>query len=272
MPRSKSKLSTEDVCWTYYETQVFGPGGVGDASQLGFFLDARIDLEVHDASFKGIDVNTYTNEIMAANIELFGLAWLDHWREFNTDSPGNLPTDEIVFTKGYLTDTGRGDIWESMGAYTAALATTIADSIFSEHWGRFRDVPTTDIYDEGYKELRDKELRDRAKVLLDGLDSHTADVECGKHLLARSLTIPCDMQTITAVSQNISVVLAERLGRDPKPAGLFALQRIIVGLYENAVSYLEMVRDYGSYELFKSARSALIEDMVRHVTRKKDGA
>ena len=267
MPRSKSKLSTDEVCQTYYETQIFGPGGAGDASQVGFFPDVRIYLEVRDASFKGIDVSTSTNELIAANIELFGLAWLDHQREFNADSPDNLITEEISFTKGYLTHIGREDIWERMGAYNDALATTIADSINSDGWGRFRDVSTM-IYDDEYKELRDKEFIDRATDLEEHFGRQTDDGECVNRLIFRFLTIPCDMQKVTALSQNISLVFAERLGLDPKPDGLFALQRIVVGLYENAVGYLGSARDYGSYDAAKSAREDLLQGLIRWAKRR----
>ena len=265
MPRPK--FSTEDLCRTYYETQVFGPGGVGDASQLGFFPDARIHLQARDASFQGVDADTCTNELIAANIELFGLAWLDHQREFDPDSPDSLIPEEIGFTKGYLTHIGREDIWEIMGAYNDALATTIVDSTTSEALGRLRDVPTA-IYDEGYDEARDDERMKSATILGSTFEKHIADRECVNRLIFRVLIIPSDVQKTTALSQNISLVFAERLGLDPKPDGLFVLQRIVVGLYENAVGYLGSVRDYGSYDAAKSAREDLLQGFIRWAKRR----
>ena len=80
----------------------------------------------------------------------------------------------------------------------------------------------------------------------------------------RSLTRN-DLQAITHVTQNMSLVMASRLARDPDPNGLFALQRIMVGLYENAVAYLGEVRDYGSHEAGRLATTDLIEKLVRSV-------
>lgn len=264
---SNSKLSTKDVCRTYYETQVFGPGGIGDASQPGFFTAARICLEVRDASFKGVDVDTYTNEIIAANIELFGLAWLDHQREYAPHSSNNLIPEEINFTKGYMTDVGREDIWKRMGAYNGALMTTIAGLNNSESHERLRDIPTS-TYDEEYKKATDADLMKSVEFLGTTFGMHVADNECLKRLIVRMLAIPCDTQRITAFSQSISLILAERLGIDPKANGLFAVQRIVVGLYGNALNYLDSVRDYGSYDAAKNARADLLQGLIKWVKRR----
>lgn len=264
MPRSKSisRFSTADVCRTYYETQVFGPGGAGDLSDLGIFTKARIDLQQHDVSFDGIDDETFTSELVAANIELYGLAWIKHQIESDAESR-DLSTDEIAFTKSYLIHVGREDIWERMGAYNDSLAATTADSIVSENWGRIRDyLDPTD--DEGYKQQRDSELIRMATALVDEFARHLADGECVKRLMVRFLTWSHDdIQRITHVTQNISRVLAERLGRDPNLAGMFALQRVVVGLYENAVVYLDRVREYGSHEAARSAHIDLLNALVR---------
>ena len=258
--KSKSKLNIEEVCRTYYDTQIFGPGGVGDPSELGIFAKATIDLELHGVSLKGIDDENCASELIAANIELYGLAWINHQIESVAESR-NLPTDEIAFTKSYLIQAGKGNIWERMGAYNDSLAATIADSIVSEHWGRFRNWPDpTD--DEGYKHQRDDEQIKLATALVDGFARHLADGECVKRLMVRFLTTPSDLQRITHVTQNMSLVLADRLGRDPNPDGLFALQRIIVGLYENAVAYLGAVREYGSFEAAQLASRDLLQRLV----------
>ena len=262
MPQSESKLSTEEVCRTYFETQIFGIGGVGDLSELGFFAKAGIDLKIKDASFKAIDDEDSTTELIAANIELYGLAWINHQLESDPVSRNN-PTDEISFTKNYLTQVGRGDVWERMDAYNTSLAAAIADSVVSNHYGRFRDLPDpTD--DEGYKQQRDKELLSLAKPLTEEFARHLSDGECVKRLMVRYLTAsPGDLQRITHVTQNISLVFADRLDWSPDAAGLFALQRIIVGLYENAVAYLGEVREFGSFEASNLARKDLLEALVK---------
>lgn len=135
---SDSTLSTEEVCRTYFETQVFGPGAVGDQSQLGIFAKSRIDLEFKGISFDAIDEQVYTNEIIAANIELFGMAWIDHQIDKDPEYR-DLPTDEIGFTKNYLSQMGKTDIWDRMAFYNNSLMAVTADSIVSEHWGQFRD-------------------------------------------------------------------------------------------------------------------------------------
>jgi hypothetical protein len=110
MPPSKSpsELNTEEVCRTYYETQLFGQAAVE------FFDVARVRMQALDASIAGTDRSTFFNEFAAANIELFGLAWLQHLRECSPHAPYGLMLEEIGFTKRFLQNTGRADIWETM--------------------------------------------------------------------------------------------------------------------------------------------------------------
>jgi hypothetical protein len=104
----------------------------------------------------------------------------------------------------------------------------------------------------------------------------TTDRECVARLVVRLLAMPDDsprgdIPKVIAWSQTLSLALANRIGLQPGPSSLFGFQTMIVGLYENAAGFLGAIRDYGSYEAAKSARSVLIEQMIRHVTRNKPG-
>jgi hypothetical protein len=57
--------------------------------------------------------------------------------------------------------------------------------------------------------------------------------------MARIIAGSKGIQRITHITQNMSLVLVSHIGRNPDSDGLFALQRIVVGLYENAVNYLD---------------------------------
>jgi len=224
---------------------------------------------VTDASFKGIDFDTFLKEMIAVNIELFGLAWLNHNYELNKElsMPESFFSEEIAFTKRYLQDTGRGDIWERMCFYNDTIAKTVAEEAVWEKWGRLRDIPKA-VRDEDYAETGEKFLIEQAKLLTDMFSKCITDSECRDRLVIRFLAVPCDISRITALSQELSLTLMERLGCDLKQAGLFALQRVIVGLYDNAVNYLDVVREWGSYEAGKDTRRALLEGLKR-VARKR---
>lgn len=261
-PKSKRKLTTEEIFREYYESQVFGSAVNDEASPEYFFAAVSIYLEATDASFKGIDLATFLNEMTAINIELFGLAWLNHYYELSKELsiPDSFTPEEIAFTKRYLQDTGRGDIWERMCSYNDAIAKVVA-------WGRLRNILRA-IGGEDYEEVRRKSLIKDAEYLTGRFSKYTIDSECRERLVIRFLSLPCDIERITALSQGLSLTLTERLGCDLKQAGTFALQRIIVGLYDNAVNYLDAVREYGSYKAAKDAQGALLESLKR-VARKR---
>ena len=131
---SKPKLSTEDVCRTYYETQVFGPAAVA------FFDAAHTRLQAQAVSFQGIDRNTFFNEIAAANLELFGLEWLQHVGEYGPGVPNAVILEEIRFTKRFLQNSGRAATWETISVFNGALQETFVKRGVWPDLGRPRDV------------------------------------------------------------------------------------------------------------------------------------
>jgi len=259
--KSKRKLTTEDICKEYYESQIFRPTGNDEVSPSGFFANASICLEAIDASFKGIDFDTFLKEMITVNIELFGLAWLNHNYELNKAMPESSIPEEIAFTKQYLQDTGRGDIWERMSLYNDEILKTIAEeTVISESWGCLRDISVA-IREEDQEEIAEKWLMEKIRNLTDLFGKYSTDSECRDRLVTRFLYIPCGINRITALSQKFSLKLSERLGCDLKKAGLFTLQRIVVGLYDNAVNYLDAVQEWGSYEAAKDALGDLLEGL-----------
>lgn len=260
--KSKRKLTTEDICREYYESQIFRPTGYDEASPAKFFTDASIYLIEIDASFKGVDMATFLQEMIPVNIELFGLAWLNHNYELSEKIkiPDYVIPEEIVFTKKYLQENGRGDIWERMSFYNDEILKTVADGIIMpEGWGRFRDIPAA-IREEDREEIAEEEIKSKIMSSTEAFSKYITDSECINRLAVRLLYIPCD---INRLSQKFSLKLAEQWRCRIKPVGFFALQRVIVGLYQNAVSYLGAVRDYGSYEAYKETIRDLRQGLMR---------
>jgi len=275
--KSKRKLTTEDVCREYFESQIFHLKGIDEASPAHFFIDASIFLEVTDASSKGIDFDAFLNfdaflkEMTAVNIELFGLAWLNHNYELRKElsMPESFITEEIVFTKRYLQDTGRSDIWERMSFYNDEILKTIAEqTVALESWGDLRDISVV-TREEDQVEIATKQLTEHIHLCINLVSKYTADSECTERLATRLLYVPCDISRIVALSQKLSLTLMGRLGCDLSQAGLFALQRVVVGVYGNAVKYLDAVREWGSYEAAKDATRALVEDLKRVVRKQQ---
>jgi hypothetical protein len=272
--KSKRQVPTGDVCREYYESQIFRPTGYEDASPAYFFADASIHLEVFDASLKGTDFGDFFREIMAANIELFGLAWLNYIYNLNREFPPesvSLLSEEIAFTRSYLQDTGRGHLWEKMGLYNDALVSALAEDVVLGGWGRLRDIPKL-IRDEDYEKFKKDSVLESVQWWDELLGKYVADLELRNRLTIRCMAVPCSASKITALSQKISLIMAERLKYNLNQAGLFALQRIVVGLYDNAISYLDTVREWGSYQAAKDAREdtiVLMKDWLAHQKQQK---
>jgi hypothetical protein len=268
--KSKRQDPVTDVCKEYYESQIFRSTGYEDASPENFLVDASIYLEVADASFKGIDLGELFTEMIAVNIEFFGLAWLNHI--YNPDKsfpePASTLPEEITFTKRYLQDTGRGHLWEKMGSYNDALLSTITEESVLGNWGRLRDIPKA-IRDEDYEKFKEESLLRSVKMWDELLSKYTTDSELRSRLVIRSLAVPCNVSRITFLSQKVSLILAERLKRDLNQSGLFALQRVVAGLYDNAVYYLDTVREWGSYRAAEDARQETLALMKSWLARQK---
>jgi len=71
-----------------------------------------------DSSFSKVDRTLFDLEMTAMHLELFALAFLRRFNNFNK------AVQNSIFTLGYLQDKDRSDIWEAMGEYSIVLAKT----------------------------------------------------------------------------------------------------------------------------------------------------
>lgn len=111
----KPKMSIGGVCGEYYNNNVFRPmittkkGGplVWDA-----FLK---NIENVDYAAAAADEELFKREFFALRMELFGLAWAHLQKE------EDFLVREILFTRKYLDDMQRTEIWESMDDYNKTI-------------------------------------------------------------------------------------------------------------------------------------------------------
>jgi hypothetical protein len=103
----------------------------------------------------------------------------------------------------------------------------------------------------------------QVQTLLRHFRKRISDSECVERLINRSVAVPLlkDQVGFTVLTQKLAQAVAERLKCNLNTEGLFAFQRVISGLYVNAVSYLDAVFDYGSYRAAKDARQSLLQTL-----------
>lgn len=119
----KPKVMAADFCRQWYDEFVF-------ASELeGSGIDpwsTFIDEVIGQIAEAGVDVLTidwdlFGSETYALRMEMFGTAYAHRTRE-----DAALAVAETAATKNYLSERGRGDLWDRMLAYNVAVARTSA--------------------------------------------------------------------------------------------------------------------------------------------------
>lgn len=248
--KSKWKLGPEEICRQYYESQIFYEPQIFDISTQNeasthFFAEASITIGCLDSTFKDIDDVTFFREVFAINIELFGLAWLNYNYELcqQYSEPELLLAGEINATKTYLKNRGNENIWNIMQVYNDVISQSFVEETAFENWERLRDFPIANNFTvESHRNERIKQLESGFKLFEKSTDS-----ECNARLSVRFAFVPYNTYRITRLFQNLSLTLTNRIGWAPTQVGLFAVQRFIAGLHQNAVHYLDAVYDCGSY-------------------------
>lgn len=258
----------------YYQREVFN-------SEAGLELVLYAELLKIDSSLWTTDpeyANTIDQELTALNIELFGLAWLDHnFQLFEKGKQDQNEADfalctEVAFARSYLEKTKRDDIWSAAGLYSRTILEAAIAESDSVDWSVPRDVPayyeratrssppesitrrTVQAELKRYGEL----LRGRFGSLIKG----EIDVEeCALRLANRLASVQSWRDGIM-IPQRLASSFALRIGYSPNTEALLLFQRLTVGLYSNASSYINAVGDYGSWELARKAALDLRQNVL----------
>ena len=111
----KQEVNLEDFCRDFYEKNYLNPiiGGI-DVSNVFYETTKRSIVEA-DSTFASVDLKKFAAEITLLQFELFALAWLHKFGD-------KLAIAQSVFTKNYLNEKKRDDIWENAEDYNQAIA------------------------------------------------------------------------------------------------------------------------------------------------------
>jgi len=263
----KPDIKTKNLCQSYYDYEVFR---VHEREQYSDFeIIVWGEIQTVDSSARAIDIQILTRELRALNIELFGLAWFDHnWKLFDEgnlvdNSLNNLLLTEIWFTKHYLTQMGENAIREVAGFYNETIMQAAIVQKTLWNWSIPRAFP--DYHNRGVNPSGVESCKKSCDKIRVDCDKEIDDQECCIRLANRFFCCNCWQDGIV-IPQKLSSVFAQRISFTPNLEALLLLQRIIVGLYNNSLSFIIAVEQYGSYELAMKARIDLIQlitDSVR---------
>jgi hypothetical protein len=119
----KQEMKLEDFCRDFYDTQILNPiiGGKIDAGNVFSDIVKKNLVEVYP-EFAKIDSQKLNEEIKVIRFELFALAWTHKFVS------GKIVVAQSDFTKSYLKEKDRNDIWTGMEPYNNMI-----DSV-TLHW------------------------------------------------------------------------------------------------------------------------------------------
>ncbi len=245
----------------YYNSQIFTTNGYCELTAWAELLEA----DPSAFTTQKTDTDTFFLELSAFNIELFGLAWVNYNYELceeekQDSSQGDVALcSEIMFAKSYLEQTRNGDIWSSAGFYNDAIFQAHMAQRISRDWSVPRD---SGYYMREIPQSVEKEEDLLLKTMREHYDKLLSDKECSLRLSKRLVSAHTWRDGIM-IPQKLSSAFAQRLNFSPNIEALLLIQRLIVGLYENARDYINAVRDYGSWELARKATDGFRQHLIR---------
>lgn len=233
----KPKLSIEECCRQFYDKGIFHSIIAGTDVWSGLLDTYFESIAEVDQSFLSVDPMLFRNEMTALRMELFAFA-LGCSKKFNTEK---YTFAQSFFTRRYLEENGRLDIWDIMGEYNQVIAYsalangngvqmggTQADKInklranFLNKWWREANIVNRDALTQ--------EEKDKLMCVVRVANRIGADI--WREDKGANVTLGL-----------LSGMLAHRLGYDvnPKPEALLRLGAVILGFYKGAEEYLKSV-------------------------------
>jgi len=233
----KPKLSIEECCRQFYDSTIFHAIILGiDGWSIVLDTYFKSIAEV-DQSFLSVDPTLFRNEMTSLRMELFAFA-LGCSKKFKTDK-FTIPAS--FFTRSYLEENGRLEIWDIMGSYNQAIAMSATMNATGKTTpGGIGRAQVTFI-----NLTRANACENWMKANVVNMDAMTQEEEdkltCAVRVINR---IGADTKREDdVVVKRLAVRLAARLECDKSLSteALFRLATAIFGFYKGAEEYLKSV-------------------------------
>jgi len=222
--KRKPKTSIEDACRQFYDFQIFHAVIAGEDVSKGI-LDTMFDSVVEaDQSFAKIERTLFYQEMCALRLELFGLAWGHKFKQ------EKFAIQQSIFTRHYLDESGKLEMWAIMGEYNQA----VADSVTLKATG---------------ERMEDWQVVQANKAKVDMFDKWTeankgATTELDNCVARVANRIGADISRNDSIlTKRLAARLADRLGCDVNlnTEAIFRLSALVYGLYNGAREAIKSV-------------------------------
>lgn len=218
----KQEVDLEDFCSGFYEKNILNPVIAGIDAGAVYFETVRKSIIEADQSFSNITSEKLAAEMIPLRFELFALAWLHKFGD-------KLAIAQSVFSKKYLEEKNRSDIWKNSEDYNQAIARSSTLGKTSKN-----------AFDRAYLA---RVMKTRAD-LFDQLYKEGHDPECVARVLNRLFSEDTWKRSVTAGL--LMFALFDRLGFGPNfelnKEAQFRLTAVIRGLYDGARQSIDKIK------------------------------
>ncbi len=218
----KQGVNLSEFCENFYDKYIYYPS-IGEIDPQNLYCDKVLrELTKADIQFKKVILDKFEDEFVILRFEIFSIAWLHRFGD-------KLSVAQNEFTKKYLIQKERQDIWDNMELYNRASPKSIVV-------GRKRE----NAKDRAYID----QINTKKVELFDSYFDKGHDGECIARAINRMYTESAFSKGIT--SSLLMLVLCDRLGFDgeftPNEEAQFVFVAICKGLYNGAFETIENVK------------------------------
>lgn len=229
--KRKPKIGIEEFCREFYDTQIFHPI-IAEIDVWSAFLETvSKSVSEADQSFARIKRAAFEREMTALRVELFGLAWGHRFKREQFTIPQSL------FTKRYLEENGKLEIWEIMGEYNQAIAESVTMTESGEQMNAWRIAKANLVRANMFDKWAEANIGDPS--------APTEEEKTLANCVARVANrIGVDISRADCIAvKRLAARLAARLRcrKDLKSEALFRLSAVIYGMYSGAKESIQSV-------------------------------
>jgi hypothetical protein len=230
---SKSKIGIEEFCRQFYDSQVFHAVIAGEDVGKGI-LDTMFDSVAEaDHPFATIDRALFYQEMCALRLEVFALAWA---HKFNQDK---FTIPQSIFTRRYLEENGKLEIWDIMGEYNRAISDSVTLKATGERMEDWRVVQANKTRADMFDKWVDANIVDPPNPT----EQEKTFLNCVARVANR---IGADLQRNGEISnRRVTAMLLYRLrweeDKDLSTEALFRLASLVFGMYQGAKEAIKSV-------------------------------
>jgi hypothetical protein len=233
----RPEFRVEECCRQFYDKNIFGENTVGTDVRSHLLDNYFKSIAEVDQSFLSVDKELFRDEMTALRMVLFAFA-LGCSKKFNKDE-FTLPAS--FFTRSYLKEKGKLDIFDIMPAYNKAIArSAIMDANLQKYSGKTGEaliIRVNDLRSRTALKWTDIYVGDRVIPLQEQKNK----ISC-INMVANRIGADIEREDGVVV-KSLCAELATRLrdGENLNSEAISQLSAIIFGFYRGAEEYLESV-------------------------------